>query len=78
MVRIAIATSVLLALARLASPGSTGDLPGAHTLYRPVGIWMVLGRAAPPQVLVDALWILAWAGTTAMLIGLREPMRARW
>ena len=68
--RIAIAVAVLLSLARLSNPVSTGDLPGEHTLYRPVGIWMLLGHTAPPDVVVDALWILALAGTVAMLLGL--------
>ncbi|MEO6772049.1 MAG: hypothetical protein ABI467_03395 [Kofleriaceae bacterium] len=70
IVRIALASAILLTLARLDHSGSTGDLPGAHTLYRPVGVWMLLGHAPPPQVLVQALWGTAWIATTAMLLGL--------
>lgn len=69
VVRIAIATSVLLSLAKLASPVSTGDLPGTHTLYHPVGVWMVLDHIPPPAIVVGALWVLAWAATAAMLVG---------
>jgi len=70
IVRIAIASAILLTLARLDNNVSTGDVPGSHTLYRPVGIWMVMGHTPPPAVLVDALWVLAWGGTCAMLLGL--------
>jgi hypothetical protein len=70
VVRITIASAVLLALARLDNPTSTGDLPGTHTLYRPVGIWMLLGHTAPPAALVSVLWVIAWAATAAMLVGL--------
>ncbi len=70
VLRIAIAIAVLLSLARLSNPVSTGDLPGGHTLYRPVGIWMLLGHDAPAAILVDGLWIVAWASTVAMLLGL--------
>jgi hypothetical protein len=69
-VRIAIATAILLSLARLDNNVSTGDVPGSHALYRPVGIWMLLGHTAPPAVVVSALWVIAWAATTAMLLGL--------
>jgi hypothetical protein len=69
IVRIAVAVSVLLTLARLDNSVSTGDLPGARTLYRPVGIWMLLGEQAPPDALVTTLWLLAWTGTVAMLLG---------
>ena len=71
IVRIAIATAILLTLSRLDNSVSTGDVPGSHTLYRPVGIWMLLGHTPPPAGVVDALWVLAWAGTCAMLLGLR-------
>jgi hypothetical protein len=70
MLRIAIAVSVLLTLHKLSGPVSTGDLPGSHTLYRPVGIWMLLGHTAPPDGLVDLLWVVAWVATAAMLLGL--------
>ena len=67
-VRIAIATSVLLALERLASL-STVQLPGPESLYRPVGIWMLLGHTIPPDWLITTLWVLAWGGSIAMLLG---------
>ena len=66
IIRVAIATSVLLTLARLDDPVSTGS----RALSRPVGIWMLFGDSAPPAVLVDLLWVLAWAATAAMLVGL--------
>ena len=71
IVRIAIASAILLTLARLDNDVSTGDVPGAHTLYRPVGVWMLLGHTPPPHVVVQALWVTAWISTSAMLLGLR-------
>ncbi|HEV7559249.1 MAG TPA: hypothetical protein VGO00_27430, partial [Kofleriaceae bacterium] len=38
--------------------------------YRPVGVWMLLGHHAPPRWLVDGLWVIAWASTACMLVGL--------
>ncbi|MGE5187044.1 MAG: hypothetical protein ACM31C_33565 [Acidobacteriota bacterium] len=70
IVRIAIALAVLGALWRLSGTPSSGDLPGEHTLYRPVGVWMLLGHTPPPDALVDALWAIALAGTVAMLAGI--------
>ena len=70
IVRIALAISVLATLDRIAKPLSTGDLPGQHVLYRPVGIWMLLGHTAPPDALVDLLWVIAWVATPMMLLGL--------
>jgi hypothetical protein len=69
MLRIAIATSVLLTLQRLATL-STVRIPGPPELYRPVGIWMVFGHLVPPGLVVTALWIVAIAATIAMLLGL--------
>jgi hypothetical protein len=69
VVRIAIAAAVLMSLARLASKVSTGEIVEAHALYRPVGIWMLLGHTPPPEALVDALWALAWVSSLAMLLG---------
>jgi hypothetical protein len=69
IVRMAIAAAVLMTLWRLATL-STVHLPGPPELYRPVGMWMLLGRTPPPVVVVDALWALAWGGTVAMLVGL--------
>jgi hypothetical protein len=76
ILRIAIATSVLMTLHKLSGPVSTGDLPGTHTLYRPVGMWMLLGHGAPPETLVDLIWVVAWASTAAMLIGLASRAAA--
>lgn len=47
-VRIAIATSVIGMLLRLATL-STVELPGPAALYRPVGVWRVIGRTVPPH-----------------------------
>ena len=69
MVRMGIAAAVLLTLLRLATL-STVNLPGPPELYRPVGIWMLLGHTVPPGWLIDALWVIAWTGSAAMLLGL--------
>jgi len=66
VVRIALAASVLLTLAHIAAYES----PIFAKVYRPVGIWMLLGHMRPPQALVDALWIVALASTACMLAGL--------
>ncbi|MGN6106974.1 MAG: hypothetical protein ACTHU0_17850 [Kofleriaceae bacterium] len=68
VLRIAIALAVLMSLRRL---WNLPELVAARGLYRPVGLWMVLGRTPPPELLVGALWVLAWAGTLAMLLGVR-------
>lgn len=67
ILRIAIATSVLASLARLDNPVSTSSA----SLYRPVGIWMLLGHIAPPAIVVDGLWVIAWVSTALMLVGFR-------
>lgn len=67
IVRIAVAIAVLMSLARLSRVGELGAPPG---VYRPVGIWMLLGKTLPPALLVDLLWMLAWGGSVAMLLGL--------
>jgi hypothetical protein len=69
VLRIAIALAVLLTLHRLATL-STVHIPGPPELYRPVGIWMVLGHVVPPGVLISILWVLAIGGTILMLLGL--------
>ena len=69
MVRIAIASSVLLTLQRLATL-STVHIPGPSELYRPVGIWMIFGHLVPPPAVVTALWVLAIGATISMLVGL--------
>lgn len=68
IVRIAVAASVLLSLARLAELSVWGT-PGSHALYRPVGIWMLLGDRAPSATFVSVLWLVAWTSTVAMLLG---------
>jgi hypothetical protein len=67
MLRVAIAASVLLSLWRL---WQVRPLVAPEEVYRPVGVWMALGRERPPELLVDALWVLGWAGAGAMLLGL--------
>ncbi len=67
IVRIAIASAVLLTLLRISSQD---PLVAPAGLYRPVGIWMVLGSTVPPDALLSALWVLAWGGTVCMLLGL--------
>ena len=66
ILRVAIATSVLLTLARLDNPVSTHH----DSLYRPVGIWMIAGDHGPPAAFVTLLWIFAWTSTALMLVGL--------
>src|SRR4051812_16980004 len=72
ILRIAIATSVLLTLFRLNKPVSTDSA----SLYHPVGIWMLAGHHAPPHALVQILWFLAWTSTAAMLVGLASRTSA--
>ncbi|HSK03776.1 MAG TPA: hypothetical protein VK932_21130, partial [Kofleriaceae bacterium] len=67
VLRVAIAASVLLSLWRL---WGHRPLAAPEQIYRPVGVWMVLGEVPPPELLVDVLWALAWGGTAAMLLGL--------
>jgi hypothetical protein len=66
MVRIAVAMSILMVLRELS------DVPvlvAPAAVYRPVGLWMLLGSAPPPDWLVTALWAIAGASTVAMLLG---------
>ncbi len=65
--RVAIAASVLLSLWRL---WGLRPLAAPDGVYRPVGVWMALGHARPPDELVDALWAVAWASSALMLVGL--------
>jgi hypothetical protein len=66
IVRIAVAASVLLTLVHLAGRQS----PIASHVYRPVGIWMLLGHNVPPEGVVSVLWGVAWVSSAAMLVGL--------
>lgn len=67
ILRVAVAVSVLLSLWRI---WHLPHLAAPEGVYRPVGPWMLLGRTPPPDLLVGALWVLAWTGTLAMLVGL--------
>jgi len=67
VLRVAIALSVLLSLWRL---WHLSQLAAADGVYRPIGIWMLLGWTPPPAPLVDTLWVFAWVSTFAMLVGL--------
>jgi hypothetical protein len=75
VVRIAIACAVLMTLQRLATL-STVRIPGPPELYRPVGIWMILGHLVPPAGVVTALWVLAFGATVLMLVGLASRASA--
>ena len=68
IVRIGIASSVLIVLVRLAAL-STVEIPGPASLYHPVGPWLAFGHFVPPGVVVVALWAIAWPATVAMLVG---------
>jgi len=67
MLRIGIAIAVGMSLWRL---WHLPQLVAAPSVYRPVGIWMLLGDTPPPHALVALLWGLAVSGTLAMLVGL--------
>jgi hypothetical protein len=67
ILRMGIALAVLGTLHHLAH--ASGWMLESRALYRPVGVWMLLGRLQPPAPLVAALWVLAIGGTAAMLVG---------
>lgn len=67
IVRVAVATAVLACLLRLVHDPT---LVAPQGLYRPVGIWMLLGHTPPPPALIAALMVIAWVATIAMLLGL--------
>lgn len=69
VVRIALATAVLLTLHQLATR-STVHIPAPAEVYRPVGIWMIFGYLVPPAPVVVALWVVAIGATLMMLVGL--------
>lgn len=68
ILRIAIAVAVAWSLRRL---WALPDLAAPAGIYRAVGPWMLLGGLRPPALVVDGLWLLAWAATAAMLVGWR-------
>lgn len=68
VVRIAVATSVLIILRELSA---VPVLVAPAEVYRPVGIWMLLGHSPPPDWLVTVLWAVAGASTVSMLLGFR-------
>ena len=67
IVRIFVAASVLASLVRLVTDPT---LVAPEGLYRPIGIWMLLGSSPPPDVVITLLMILAPVATIAMLLGL--------
>jgi hypothetical protein len=72
VVRVAIACSILWTLLRLTSIGYAANPESAPTtLYRPVGILMLLGGQAPAAWLLEGLRWGAWAATLTMLVGWR-------
>jgi hypothetical protein len=66
VIRIAIATSVLMILVELSR---LPQLVAPAAVYRPIGVWMLFGHSPPPDWLVTILWALAGASTVAMLVG---------
>ncbi len=66
-VRIAVAAAVACSLARIGA--HSDELVAPAAIYRPVGIWMLLGHTPPPPPRVDVLWAGAWISTLAMLCG---------
>lgn len=69
LVRIGLATAVLLSLRHLATL-STVQLPAPAAIYRPVGVWMLFGSYVPPPAVFTVLWIVAWTSSATMLLGL--------
>src|SRR5690606_4362397 len=50
-------------------PANAPGAPEPPDVYRPVGIWMLLGGSPPGTTLIDLLWIVARVATVAMAIG---------
>jgi hypothetical protein len=76
IVRIALAASVLWTLARLGA-AVVGDADAApRAIYRPISWWLIFGphAAAPSTFVVDALRIVAWTSTLAMLVGVASRL----
>jgi hypothetical protein len=70
ILRIAIAVAVMWALHRLQTRWpSTAPGGGAHSSYRAVGVWMVVGDREPADAVIAALWLVARISTVAMLLG---------
>lgn len=67
IVRIAIALAVLMLLSRVRE---APHLYPAPEHYHAIGPWQIFGDNPPPMAVIDALWIVAWVGTGAMLVGL--------
>lgn len=63
ILRIAIALAVWASLDKMAA--SWID----QSTYRPIGLWMLVGRHAPGPGVVDALWVIARLSTIAMAFG---------
>lgn len=71
-VRVGVAIAVLLTLRNIAELPE--PLAAPNGVYRPVGIWMLLGASPPPESLIQALWAVAWVATFAMLVGLSSRL----
>ncbi|HLL22761.1 MAG TPA: hypothetical protein VK427_11545 [Kofleriaceae bacterium] len=66
VIRIAVAICVLMTLLDVSA---LPQLVARRAVYRPVGIWMLLGATPPPEALVTVLWAIAGGSTAAMLLG---------
>lgn len=78
ILRIAIAVALIWSLERL-HDGWPPDAPGsplASGTYRPLGPWLLLGHHVPSDPLISGLWIVAWVGAVAMLLGLVSRVAA--
>jgi hypothetical protein len=63
ILRIAVAVAVWLSLDRMGT--GWGEVP----VYRPIGLWMLVGGDAPPVGVVEALCVIARLSTVAMAVG---------
>lgn len=71
VLRIAVAISVWLTITKMQGswPANAPGAPSPPTVYRPVGIWMLLGAHVPPSGVIAFLWPFAKASTIFMLAG---------
>jgi len=71
ILRIAIAVALIFTLERLrwTWPAGAPGSPGPHPVYRPIGVWMLMGHHEPAQWLIELLWATAWMGALTMLVG---------